>query len=121
MAGRPPDGGRVRGDPIEERAETVGSEMRKVVVTGLGVVSPLGNDTESFWKALTAGCSGAGPITRFDTTGYDVRFACEVKNFTVDGVLERKEAKRMDRFVEFAMVAADQAVRHAGLDGDGVD
>jgi 3-oxoacyl-[acyl-carrier-protein] synthase II len=95
--------------------------MRKVVVTGLGVVSPLGNDTERFWEALIAGRSGAGPITRFDASAYDVRFACEVKDFTVEGVLERKEAKRMDRFVQYAMVAADQAVRHAGLDGDGVD
>jgi 3-oxoacyl-[acyl-carrier-protein] synthase II len=95
--------------------------MKKVVVTGMGVVSPLGNDTERFWEALIAGKSGAGPITRFDTAAYDVRFACEVKDFTVDGVLERKEAKRMDRFVQYAMIAAEQAVRHAGLDGDGVD
>jgi 3-oxoacyl-[acyl-carrier-protein] synthase II len=95
--------------------------MKKVVVTGMGVVSPLGNDTERFWEALIAGKSGAGPITRFDTAAYDVRFACEVKHFTVDGVLERKEAKRMDRFVQYAMIAAEQAVRHAGLDGDGVD
>jgi 3-oxoacyl-[acyl-carrier-protein] synthase II len=99
----------------------VSNEPIKVVVTGMGAVSPLGNDTESFWEALIAGKSGAGPITRFDTAAYDVKFACEVKNFTVDGVLERKEAKRMDRFVQYAMIAADQAVRHAGLDGDGVD
>jgi len=99
----------------------VSNEPIKVVVTGMGAVSPLGNDTESFWEALIAGKSGAGPITRFDTAAYDVKFACEVKNFTVDGVLERKEAKRMDRFVQYAVIAADQAVRHAGLDGDGVD
>jgi 3-oxoacyl-[acyl-carrier-protein] synthase II len=88
-----------------------------VVVTGLGVVSPIGNDTERFWQALVAGCSGAGPITRFDTADYSVRFACEVKDFVTDGVLERKEAKRMDRFVQYAMVAAHEAVQQAGLEG----
>jgi 3-oxoacyl-[acyl-carrier-protein] synthase II len=94
----------------------VSTQTRRVVVTGVGIVSPLGNDAERFWEALVAGRSGAGPITRFDTTGYDVRFACEVKDFTIDGVLERKEAKRMDRFVQFAMVAAHEAVRQAGLE-----
>jgi 3-oxoacyl-[acyl-carrier-protein] synthase II len=102
---------------ITERARDVSTGMNRVVVTGMGVVSPLGNDTESFWQAVIAGKSGAGPITRFDTAAYDVKFACEVKDFTVDGVLERKEAKRMDRFVQYAMIAAEQAVRQAQLDG----
>jgi 3-oxoacyl-[acyl-carrier-protein] synthase II len=99
----------------------VSTDRQRVVVTGLGVVSPLGNTTERFWEALIAGCSGAGPITRFDTSAYDVKFACEVKDFTVEGVLERKEAKRMDRFVQYAMVASHQAIHHAGLLGDGID
>lgn len=97
------------------------TDSKRVVVTGLGVVSPLGNSTDRFWQALIAGCSGAGPITRFDTAAYDVRFACEVKDFTVEGVLERKEAKRMDRFVQYAMVASDEAIKHAQLDADGID
>jgi 3-oxoacyl-[acyl-carrier-protein] synthase II len=92
-----------------------------VFVTGAGVVSPLGNDTERFWSQLTAGESGAGPITRFDASGFDTRFACEVRDFTTDGVLDRKEAKRMDRFVQFAVVATHQAIRNAGLDLDAVD
>lgn len=97
------------------------TDSKRVVVTGLGVVSPLGNSTDRFWQALIAGCSGAGPITRFDTAAYDVRFACEVKDFTVEGVLERKEAKRMDRFVQYAMVASHEAIQHAKLDADGID
>jgi 3-oxoacyl-[acyl-carrier-protein] synthase II len=99
----------------------VNSNGSRVFVTGTGVLSPIGNDTETFWSQLTAGKSGAGPITRFDTTGFDVRFACEVKNFTTEGVLERKEAKRMDRFVQFAVLATHEALRTSGLDLDTVD
>jgi 3-oxoacyl-[acyl-carrier-protein] synthase II len=88
----------------------------RVFVTGSGVVSPLGNDTEEFWKNLVAGVSGAGPITRFDASQYDTRFACEVKSFSTVGVMDRKEAKRMDRFVQFAVVAAAEAIRTSGLD-----
>jgi 3-oxoacyl-[acyl-carrier-protein] synthase II len=87
----------------------------------MGVISPLGNDTETFWNQLIAGKSGAGPITRFDVTNYDVRFACEVKDFTTEGVLERKEAKRMDRFTQYAVVAAHEAIRNAGLKLEEID
>src|SRR5262245_11908145 len=97
------------------------TESNRVLVTGTGVVSPLGNDTETFWKNLLAGTSGAGPITRFDTANYTTRFACEVKDFSTEGVIERKDAKRMDRFVQFAVVAAGEALKSAGLDLDGVD
>jgi 3-oxoacyl-[acyl-carrier-protein] synthase II len=99
----------------------VSHEPKRVVVTGVGVVSPLGNDAERFWQQLVAGHSGAGPITRFDASGYDVRFACEVKDFSTEGVLERKEAKRMDRFVQFAVVAAHEAIRNSGLDLERLD
>jgi 3-oxoacyl-[acyl-carrier-protein] synthase II len=92
-----------------------------VWITGLGIVSPLGNNMREFWDNLTAGVSGAGPITRFDTTDYETRFACEVKNFTTEGTLDRKEAKRMDRFVQYAVVAAYQAVQDAGLDLNAID
>src|SRR6266545_2117187 len=91
---------------------------RRVVVTGTGVISPLGNDTEQFWKNLVAGVSGAGPITRFDATAYDTRFACEVKEFTTEGLIERKDAKRMDRFVQYAVAASHEAIRSAALDLD---
>jgi 3-oxoacyl-[acyl-carrier-protein] synthase II len=92
-----------------------------VFVTGTGTVSPLGNDTATTWDQLVAGKSGAGPITRFDATGYDCRFACELKGFSTEGVLDRKEAKRMDRFVQYAIVAAAEAIRDAGLDLDTLD
>ncbi len=91
---------------------------RRVLVTGVGVVSPLGNDAETFWTRLLAGESGAGPITRFDASNQQTTFACEVKDFTTDGVLERKDAKRMDRFVQFAAVAAHEAMQRARLDLD---
>jgi len=94
---------------------------RRVVVTGTGVISPLGNDTERFWKNLVTGVSGAGPITRFDVTAYDTRFACEVKEFSTEGVIERKDAKRMDRFVQYAVAASHEAIRSAALDLDRID
>ena len=88
----------------------------RVFVTGTGIVSPLGNDTETFWSNLIAGKSGAGPITRFDSSQYETRFACEVKNFALDGVIDRKDAKRMDRFTQFAVFASHEAMKNAGLD-----
>ena len=96
-------------------------KLTRVFVTGAGVISPVGNDMETCWKALVAGCSGAGPITRFDTSRYDTRFACEVKNFAVDGVLDRKEAKRMDRFVQYAVVASHEALQRAAIDREKID
>ena len=92
------------------------SNGSRVFVTGAGVLSPVGNTVEDSWNSLVAGRSGAGPITRFDASTYETRFACEVTGFTTDGVLDRKEAKRMDRFVQFAVVASHQAIRSAGLD-----
>jgi 3-oxoacyl-[acyl-carrier-protein] synthase II len=88
----------------------------RVVVTGTGVISPLGNDTGEFWKNLVAGVSGAAPITRFDASNLETRFACEVKGFTTEGIVDRKDAKRMDRFVQYAVVACHEAIRSAGLD-----
>jgi 3-oxoacyl-[acyl-carrier-protein] synthase II len=96
-------------------------QLGRVMVTGVGVVSPLGNDVETLWTNLLAGVSGAGPITRFDASGMDCRFACEVKDFSVEGVLDRKDAKRMDRFVLFAVKAAHEAMASARLDPDAVD
>ena len=93
----------------------------RVFVTGTGVVSPLGNSTEVFWNNLIAGKSGAGPITRFDVSAYTTRIACEVKDFATEGVIDRKDAKRMDRFVQYAVVAAGEAIRSAGLDLEALD
>ena len=87
----------------------------RVFVTGAGVVSPVGNNLEDSWRNLVDGKSGAGPITRFDASDYETRFACEVKDFSFEGILDRKDAKRMDRFVQFAVVASHEALRSAGL------
>jgi 3-oxoacyl-[acyl-carrier-protein] synthase II len=94
---------------------------RRVFVTGAGVVTPLGNDLGSFCDNLIAGRSGAGPITRFESSAYTTRFACEVKDFTYEGIIDRKDAKRMDRFVQYAIVAAHEALRTSGLDLERTD
>jgi len=90
---------------------------RRVVITGLGLVTPVGLTVEETWTNLLAGKSGAAPITKFDPSRLQVRFACEVKGFDPLSCLERKEAKRMDLFTQFAMAAAQQAVAQAGLEG----
>jgi 3-oxoacyl-[acyl-carrier-protein] synthase II len=87
----------------------------RVVVTGLGLISPLGSDVATTWEGLVSGRSGAGPITQFDSTDFDVHFAAEVKGFDPEQYLERKEARRMDRFAQLAMGAAQQAMDQAGL------
>ena len=90
-------------------------QLQRVVVTGLGALTPIGNDVPSFFKGLQAGTSGAGLITRFDTEKFKVKFACEVKNFNAEDFFDRKEARKMDPFTQFAMVAADEAIQHSGL------
>lgn len=94
---------------------------RRVVVTGLGAVTPVGNDVATTWRALLAGTSGAGPITKFDPTHHQVRFACEVKGFDALAYMDRKEAKRSDLFTQYAMAAAVQAMTDAGLAEGGFD
>src|SRR5215208_1831339 len=88
---------------------------RRVVVTGMGAITPVGNDVATTWQALLDGKSGAGPITHFDASKFPVRFACEVKGFDPLEFMERKEAKRADQFTQYAVGAAHQAMRHAGL------
>jgi 3-oxoacyl-[acyl-carrier-protein] synthase II len=87
------------------------------VVTGLGLVTPVGTDVDSTWSALLAGTSGAAPITKFDPQKLSVRFACEVKGFDPLKYIDRKEARRYDLFAQFALAAAHQAVTQAGLEG----
>jgi 3-oxoacyl-[acyl-carrier-protein] synthase II len=89
---------------------------RRVVITGTGLLTPIGLDVQRSWTALLAGTSGAGPITLFDAGQYAVRFACEVKGFDAVEYMDRKEAKRTDRFSQFAIAASVQAMREAGLD-----
>src|ERR1041385_5631452 len=94
----------------------MGSDKRRVVITGLGLVSPLGNTADESWRALIAGESGAGPITRFDATDYPVRFACEVKGLDVADYVDVKASRRMDRCTHLALAAARQAAADCGLD-----
>lgn len=91
------------------------SDKRRVVVTGLGLVTPVGLDVEETWAGLLAGRSGAGPITQFDPSDQSVRFACEVKGFDPEAWIEKKEVKRTDRFLQLGLAAAQQAAEQAGL------
>jgi len=88
---------------------------RRVVVTGLGLVTPIGNNVSSTWTALLEGKSGAGPITKFDTTGFSARFAAEVKGFDPLLFIEKKDARRMGAFSQYAIAAAEEAIRDANL------
>jgi 3-oxoacyl-[acyl-carrier-protein] synthase II len=96
-------------------------QPRRVVITGMGVVSPLGSDVETFWKRLIAGESGIGPVTRFDTSKYDTRFAAEVQGYRTEDFMDRKEIRRTDLFVQYAIGAAAQAVKQAGVSPESVD
>ncbi len=92
------------------------AEQRRVVVTGLGVVSPVGSTVDTFWKAILAGESGIGPITYFDTTAFDTKFAGQVKDFNLEEFIPKKEARRMDPFCHYGVAAAKMAVADSGLD-----
>jgi 3-oxoacyl-[acyl-carrier-protein] synthase II len=90
--------------------------MKRVVITGLGAITPLGNNTEDFWQNIVSGKSGAGPITKFDASKFKTQFACEVKDFRAEDYIERKELKKYDLFTQYAIAASDQAIKDAGLD-----
>ena len=91
-------------------------ELKRVVVTGLGAVTPVGNTPEETWQNLLEGKSGAAPITNFDTTNFKTKFACEVKGLNVNDYIDRKEARKMDRYCQLAMISAAQGIKDAGLD-----
>jgi len=90
-------------------------ELKRVVVTGLGALTPIGNTVSEYWGALLAGKSGAAPITHFDASKFKTQFACEVKNFNVEDFIDRKEARKLDQFSQYALVTATQAVENSGL------
>ncbi|WP_304518212.1 beta-ketoacyl-ACP synthase II [Cecembia rubra] len=90
--------------------------LRRVVVTGLGALTPIGNTVEDYWNGLANGVSGAAPITRFDASKFKTQFACEVKGLDIDQHIDRKEARKMDLFTQMGLVVADQAILDAGLD-----
>jgi 3-oxoacyl-[acyl-carrier-protein] synthase II len=89
--------------------------LKRVVVTGLGALTPIGNTLREYWDGLKNGTSGAAPITRFDATKYKTKFACEVKNFDIGNFMDRKEARKMDPFAQYAMVAVDEAIKDSNL------
>ncbi len=95
--------------------------LKRVVVTGLGALTPLGNTVPEYWEGLINGVSGADFITHFDVTKFKTKFACELKGFNPENFMERKEARKLDRFSQIAVVAADEAVRHARLTDEGID
>lgn len=96
-------------------------ELKRVVVTGLGAVTPLGNTPEETWENMVKGVSGAAPITLFDATNFKTQFACEVKNWNPNEWIDRKDARKMDRYAQLAMASAVQGVKDSGLDLDQVD
>ncbi len=96
-------------------------ELKRVVVTGLGALTPIGNNLEEYWDGLVNGRSGSAPITYFDTEKFKTKFACELKNFNPLDHFDRKEARKLDRFAQYAMVSADEAIEDSGIDLDTVD
>jgi len=95
--------------------------MRRVVVTGMGALTPIGNTLQDYWNSLVEGVSGANLITHFNTEKYKTRFACELKDYDPAKYFDRKESRKMDRYAQYAMVAADEAVKNAGLDPEAAD
>jgi len=90
-------------------------ELKRVVVTGLGALTPLGNNLSDYWQGLQKGVSGAGRITYFNPELHKTQFACELKNFDITQFVDRKDIKRMDKFSQYAMVVTDEAIQDAGL------
>src|SRR5580658_1884992 len=95
--------------------------LKRVVVTGLGAVTPLGNGIPQYWDGLVNGVSGADFIKQFDVSKFKTKFACELKNFNPEDYFERKEARKLDRFSQIALVAVDEAVKHSGIDAPGIN
>ena len=96
-------------------------ELKRVVVTGLGALTPIGNTKDEFWNALIAGKSGCAPITAFETEHFKTKFACELKNYDVSNFFDRKEARKTDKFAQYAMVASDEAILDAKIDLDSIN
>ncbi len=95
--------------------------LRRVVVTGVGALTPIGNTLQEYWQGLEEGRSGAAPITHFDASKFKTQFACELKNFNVENFIERKEARKMDGFTQYAVVVSDEAIKDSGLDLKTID
>ena len=95
--------------------------MRRVVVTGMGALTPIGNNLQDYWNNLVAGVSGADMITHFDASKFKTRFACELKGYNPENHFDRKEARKMDPYAQYAMIATDEAIKDSGLDTETAD
>ena len=96
-------------------------QLKRVVVTGLGALTPIGNTLQEYWDGLVNGKSGAAPITYYDTEKHKTKFACEIKNFNVEDFIDKKEVRRMDKFAQYAIVASDEAIKDAGISLENVN
>ena len=96
-------------------------ELKRVVVTGLGALTPIGNNIQEYWNGLVNGKSGCAPITYFDTEKFKTKFACELKNFNAEDYFDRKEARKLDRFAQYALISSDEAIKDAGINLEEVD
>ena len=96
-------------------------ELKRVVITGVGALTPIGNNKEDYWTNLEKGISGAGPITRFDPEKFKTQFACEIKNYDANDHFDRKEARKMDPNTQYCMIAGEEAVKDCGLNLETID
>ena len=96
-------------------------KKRRVVVTGIGALTPIGNNLQNYWDSLIKGVSGAAKITHFDSSNFKTQFACEVKDFDVTEFIHKKEARKLDKFSQYAMVVADEAFVDSGIDSDQIN
>ena len=96
-------------------------ELKRVVVTGIGAITPIGNNVNDYWDALVNGVSGGGDISLFDSEKFKTRIACEVKNYDGKDYFDRKELRKHDRYAQFGIIAADEAIKDSGLDSKAVD
>ena len=107
---------RLRTERMPSKSIYLSMELKRVVVTGLGALTPVGNTVPETWENIKNGVSGAGPITHFDASKFKTQFACEVKNFKVTDFIDRKEARKMDLYEQYALVAAMEAIKDCGWD-----
>jgi 3-oxoacyl-(acyl-carrier-protein) synthase len=96
-------------------------ELKRVVVTGLGAITPIGNNVQEYWKGLREGVSGAADITRFDSTNFKTHFACEVKGYDPQNYFDKKDVRKYDLFAQFALISADEAIAHSGITTENTD
>ncbi|WP_306420289.1 beta-ketoacyl synthase N-terminal-like domain-containing protein, partial [Nitrosococcus oceani] len=96
-------------------------QLKRVVVTGMGALTPIGNTLDAYWEGLKNGKSGSAPVTYYDTEKFKVKFACELKNYDPENYFDRKEARKLDRFAQYALIASDEAIADSGINLDLVD